>query len=115
MNNAFVVNLSEEETPDTSRVESLRARDSVLVKLIEAIDSLIKSPDWRILKENEFDGLVDSLESRMKAEALRPEVNLPNLYRLQGECGWAQRFSKLELLRAKYHQELMGIRKITAE
>lgn len=97
----------------TTQIEKLRERDSELVRIIEALDALIKSEEWRTLKTLVFDTILDSLDSRVRSEADRPEVSLPELYKLQGEKRWARRYCDLAVLRNQYHNELIGIRKRT--
>lgn len=103
---------NENQIPE-ERLEHLRVRDSQLVRMIESLDALIKSQEWRTLKEDLFDGVLDSIDKRVRQENEKPELSLPELYRLQGEKRWAKKFSRLELLRESLHQELIKIRKIT--
>jgi len=111
MNNSLDIDLS--EIPGSEiRQEALRERDSKLVRVIEALDAIIESNEWRTLKEEVFDEVHASVERRLQAEANKSEVALPELYRLQGERKWAMRFAKLEVLRSQYRTELTSIRKI---
>lgn len=100
----------ENQIPET-RIENLRVRDSQLVRMIESLDALIKSQEWRTLKEDLFDDVLESIEKRIKQETEKPELSLPELYRLQGEKKWAKKFSQLSILRESLHKELVGIRK----
>lgn len=110
MNNSFKIAL-DDDTPGVDPEVLLRERDSRLVRIIEAIDGLIKSYEWRTLKELVFDDVLEGIDSKLKDEALKPEVILPEVYRLQGERAWAKRYASLEHMRDKYHRELIGIRK----
>jgi len=112
MNNALIVELNTEEVIDPRRVEALRERDSELVRMIEAIDALLKSNEWSTLKELEFDKTVATLEANLANEATKSEISAPTIYRLQGELKWARKFSKLENLSDQYRKELNGIRKV---
>lgn len=111
MNNSLNIeplDLSTEETgPD---LERLRGRDARLVKLIEALGSLKKNKEWSTLREELFDGDLDSLERRQVTEANKLEVNLPTLYRLQGQIQQARRWD-LDSLLVQYQAELANIRK----
>lgn len=91
--------------------ERLRERDSELVRIVEALDVIIASTEWHTLKDLVFDKELVSIASKIMRETSKPELSLPELYRLQGEKKWSARFSSLELLRNKYHTELVGIRK----
>lgn len=112
MNNALLtdptVDLSVEETGvDLVR---MRERESRLVKLIEALGGLSKNKEWSTLREELFDGDLESLERKQAAEANKLEVSLPNLYRLQGQMIQAKRWD-LDSLAAQYQAELANIRK----
>lgn len=107
MNNSFTLETPvSPEKPDTR----LREREAKLVRMIEAATYVSLSKEWSTLKEELFDGAFESIESRIKAEAEKPELNLPELYRLQGERKWAKRYS-MEHLIDMYRTELAQIRK----
>ena len=93
--------------------ETLRERDSRLVRIIESLGAIMDSKEWSTLKENVFDDVYFSIERRMKKEMEKPEISLPEMYRLQGEMKWAKKYSNLDTLREVFHQELVKIRKIT--
>lgn len=111
MNNALIQDPFEQSAPD--RAENLRERDSHLVRVIEAIDGVLATREWRTLKELVFEPAAASIEKRLADEAGKPEISTPSLYRLQGEKLWSSRYASLEKLRTKFHRELMSIRKIT--
>lgn len=112
MNNSLSIELVEDSIPET-RQELLRERDSKLVRIIEALDAIMQSNEWRTLKEEVFDDVLLSVGKRLELETAKPEVSLSEIYRLQGERKWAKQYSRLEVLRDRYRTELASIRKIT--
>lgn len=105
MNNSL---LPTEETKDeTTR---LRERDSVLVRLIEAITDIQATSAWSTLKEEEFDDEMARLERLLKAESLKKTLDDPEIYRLQGRIETAKKFS-LDKLLSDYRSERDTIRK----
>lgn len=111
MNNSLNIeslDLSVEDTgPDLVR---LRGRETRLIKLIEALGGLKKNKEWSTLREELFDGDLESLERRQTTEANKLEVSLPTLYRLQGQIQQARRWD-LDSLLVQYQVELANIRK----
>lgn len=108
MNNSKIANNSIEEMPvDTT---SLKEREAKLVRIIEALLRVSEAADWYTLKTEIFDGLVETLERRISAEAKKPEVVPSELYRLQGQLGWAKKYSNLENLAQVFKVELTNIR-----
>lgn len=102
-----------DEQLSQERIESLRERESKLVRIVEAIDGLLKSSEWRTLKEEILDDLVSTINTEITLEVSKPEISLNKLYRLQGKKDWAQNYADLALLRNKYFKELLSIRKLT--
>lgn len=107
MNNSLAVEVSQEKQP----IERLREREAKLVRLLEAILSLTESAGWSTLKEELFDEVLGSIETRLRLEAEKPEINLPELYRLQGERKWAKRYASPTHLAESLQTELVHIRK----
>lgn len=111
MNNSFNVDLNEDFREETRDETPLREREAKLVRLIEVFDALSRSAEWSSLKQELFDGALESIESRMRDEARKPEVSLPALYRLQGERTWAKRYSDPVSYVSQLTAELAAIRK----
>lgn len=108
MNNSFPLETDvSQEKPD----ERLKEREAKLVRLIEALQGINQSPEWSTLKRELFDGVLEGIEGRIKNEANKPELNAPELYRLQGERKWANRYADLDELTNLYRAELANIRK----
>lgn len=91
--------------------EHYQQREGVLVRLIEALGRIERSEDWSTLTSEVFDGVLESLEGRLSAEANKPLVDLPAIYRLQGQIQWAKKYADLAVLTNSYRLELQGIRK----
>ena len=108
MNNSSVQNL--EETED-SRLSFLQEQQGELTRLVEAINRVEASEDWRKLKELLLDGIVEKLERQLKDEAKKDEVILPKLYRLQGQIEWAKKYSNLKKISDEKRLEIEHIKK----
>lgn len=100
MNNAFV---SQETTQDKEILD--RERIEFLIETIEALTNIAGSNYWHVLQKNVFDV---SLEKAKKS--LAKEKDTTEIFRLQGEIKWGERFN-LEDLITKYRNELKVIRK----
>jgi hypothetical protein len=68
----------------------LREIQNNLVRLIESYVALDKNPDWKVLQELVFEKSLASIERQILNEALSKEINLNELYKLQGEWAWAK-------------------------
>jgi len=88
MNNAFFF---EEEEPQIDTSEE-QAR---LTKIIEAIAGLVENKDWRTLQEMVFAKEKERITKIILSEAKKQELNLSEIYRLQGELQWAKRYADL--------------------
>jgi hypothetical protein len=107
MNNSLVN--FEEEKVDIK--PTLRHRETEVVAIIDAISKLLITDEWNTLKNLIFDGLVTSLEKRLKTESSADEIKTSELYRLNGQLTWAKKYSDLSKLLDVYKLELMNIRK----
>src|SRR3990167_4477845 len=108
MNNSSVQNL--EETED-SRLSFLQEQQGELSRLVEAINRVEQSEDWRKLKELLLDGIVEKLERQLKDEAKKDEVSLPEVYRLQGQISWARKYTNLKKISDEKRLEIENIKK----
>jgi hypothetical protein len=105
MNNAKLImeNMLSEETPrDTLPILRERAED--LSETIEALNHIAESSYWKVLQKNVFD--VDLARAKRR---LVLEKDTTEIFRLQGEIRWGEKFS-LEALIQKYRDELQGIK-----
>ena len=71
---------------------------------------MLKNKHWLILKELVFDKQVAKLERLLLAEAKSPEVQIENIYKLQGELTWAKRYADLSKFAEQLKKELEGIK-----
>src|SRR3990167_11178088 len=108
MNNSNVHNIEEKED---SRLSFLQEQQGELTRLVEAINRVEASEDWRKLKELWLDGIVEKLERQLKDEAQKGEVSLPKLYRLQGQIEWARKYSNLKKISDEKRLEIENIKK----
>ena len=111
MNNS---NIQLEEKED-SRLSFLQEKQGELAQLVEAINRVEANEDWRKLKDLLLNGVVDKLERQLKDEASKQEVNLPKIYRLQGEIEWARKYSDLKKFSNERRLEIENLKKQTHE
>ena len=88
----------------------LRQRQTELVKIIDSLQAIINSEDWKVVKVLVFDGLVDTLEKRLQSEASKKLIDTDELHRLTGQLMWAKRYADLNKLNDVFKLELTSIR-----
>ena len=103
------VSLSEEEKVDVK--PQLQQREGTLIKIIEAIQGVAKTPEWSTLKTELFDNLVNVIEKDLRDEAKKEDPDALKLNRLAGQLKWAEKFSDLTKLENVFRVELTGLRK----
>lgn len=94
---------------DADKLTIVRERDAHLVRLLESITEVQATRAWSTLKE-EFDGEIARLNRLLLAESKKSEVNLPEVYRLQGRIESAKKYS-LEKLFEDYMTERETIKR----
>ena len=102
MNNAFITKEMSEEV-DSSVL--LREKVDKTTEIIEALQNIAGSSYWKVLEQNVFEVDLAKAKSRLAKEKDTTEI-----FRLQGEIRWGEKFD-LEKLLEKYRNELLGIRK----
>lgn len=95
-----------------SKKESLRIRQTELIKILEALSKLGQSEEWNVLKELIFDKSLASIERQMLNYSKEPKINTDKLYKLQGEWDWAKRYFDIERFAESLKKELEEINKI---
>ena len=88
--------------------ERLLERQQELIKTIEALDGVIRSKDWQVIREM-FEKLSLSLERQLLTEAKKPLIEEEKIYFLQGQLATAKRYDLItyqDMLR----KELQGIK-----
>lgn len=109
MNNSLHVDLNDSFAEKPNQ-EPLREREAKLLRVIASLDALIQSPEWSTLKTELFEEVLKNAENRLRIESEKAEVNLPELYRLQGERKWARNYANPITLQNQYRTELAHIR-----
>ena len=109
MNNSKIVSDNfEESKEDNSQI--FEVKQGKLSQIIEAINGVEASEDWRKLKKLLLDGIVSNLERQLLNEVSRKEINPSEIYRLQGQLTWAKRYADLKKLAESKKRELEGIK-----
>lgn len=107
MNNAF---LQTEPEPVFDPKPQLRAEESKMVRIIEAVQEIEESDAWSSLKQTVFDHLLDTLEKELKEEARKPNPDTNRLNRIAGQMEWAEKYVDLSKLALRYRNQLQAIR-----
>ena len=88
--------------------EKLIERQSELIRNIEAIGEVLKSKDWKVVRET-FEKLVESYERQLLSEAKKPVLEENKIYFLQGQIATARRYD-LATYSEMLKKELQGIK-----
>lgn len=114
MNNSFIAieNVSLNEDKKDINKPFLRAKETKLTAVIEAIVRLANNEDWLLLKEEVFDGVVESLKKQRDTEVEKKPLNGPVIHSLNGQLVWAKKYSDILTLAEIYKLELVNIRKV---
>ena len=100
------------ETLTEEQKELLRETQGRLIKLLEALDVLSKTKEWKVLTELWFDRSVESIERQLRNKVLSPdELNTVDIYRLQGQWVWAKQHSDIPTFVRSLKAELENIKK----
>lgn len=110
MNNSSISIDRIEPEPEKELLPRLRAEESRLTLIIEAIQEVQKSKAWSTLKTEVFESLVNVLEKDLKNEARKEDPSLLKLTRVAGELKWAEKYSDLSKLEQLYRVQLQNIR-----
>ncbi len=115
MNNSLIAMESVSLAEDKEQVDIsvLRAKETELIAVIEAIVHLSVNPDWITLKEKVFDGVVNSLVKKRdsQVDVIDKSLNGPAIHSLNGQIRWAKKYSNILDLAHIYKLELTNIRK----
>ena len=111
MNNSKIALENLEEKED-NRLSFLQKQQGELTQLVEAINRVENSEDWRKLKELLLDGVVTGLEKNLRLESEKRELNLPKIYRLQGQLEWARKYTNLGRLVEVKRKEIENIKNL---
>lgn len=108
MNNSKIVHFNLEETDDNSSF--LEKTKGELSQIVEAINRVEATRDWQKLKELVLDGVVQSLERQLRNESEKRELNIPEIYRLQGQLAWAKKYADLKKFSEFFKQQIQNIK-----
>ena len=113
MNNSLIAIESTMELQEVDNTTRFREKESELIAIIEALDAIAESKEWKVLKEKIFDGLVDRLrrlrENEIETDG-KKSLNGPSIHYLSGQLKWAKTYSDLSTLANIYKQELTNIK-----
>lgn len=110
MNNSKITNdfVEPEEVKDIK--PQLRARETELIAIIRAIENLNANPDWKLLQDKIFNGVVLSLNKELMSEVKKQPLNGPKIHSLNGQIKWAEKYTNLSDLASIYKLELLNVR-----
>ena len=108
MNNSKIV--LENITEGTDKVSFLQKQQGELIQIVEAINRIEETEDWKKLKSMLLDGAVKALEKQLLSESSKQEVSIPELYRLQGQLAWAKKYADLKKLSEYFKQQIENIK-----
>lgn len=89
--------------------EKLIARQSELIRIVEAIDEVLHTREWQTIREV-FDTRVEALEKQILLEA-SAEIDIKKLYYLQGQKAEIKRYDLATYAEA-CKKELQGLKNI---
>ena len=104
MNNSRISGIKAETEIDIRPM--LRARETELLKLIDALENIRGSEYWDVLVEKLFKKELETLYRKIR-NITEPHI----LYRTQGEINWVEKYVDFDKLINSYRLELQGIRK----
>lgn len=108
MNNSII---SYNNLEDDEEVKPLKNKLAELSKIVEAISQVESTPEWKNLKKVLIDDVVANIERLLSSEARKPEINTPEIYRLQGQLTWARRYADLKKLAESFMLQITNLKK----
>ncbi len=99
--------LEADEPQDTQIL--LRQKLVETEKILKALLAVNESREWQTLKELVLDGVVQTLEKRLRQESNKAVLDGPEIYRVQGQLAWARRYADLSKLADAYKIELNNL------
>lgn len=110
MNNSRISLDNVFDEPEVDRKPQLREQESELVKIIEALGKVAGSKDWSTLKNTVFAGVVETLETKLKAEASKDDPDKMVLAKINGQLVWARKYVDLDSLTNVFRLQLTQVR-----
>ena len=113
MNNSFFAqeSITLEVNPPVDISEKLRTKEAELLTIIEAIETIADSREWKVLKEKIFDNLVEAIKHQRDMEIEKKPFNASIIHSLNGQLTWATKYSDFAKLSDIYKSELQNVRK----
>lgn len=93
-----------------SQEDSLKKLEAKTLRIIQAVEGLEKSQDFRTLKTEVFEGISERLTRELLEESKKENPNTNKLSRIAGELKWAERFADLPKFKESQRVELTRIR-----
>mgnify|MGYP001582717618 CR=1 FL=1 len=109
MNNSKIV-LENSEEMDMDKVSFLQGQQGELTQIVEVINRIEATEDWKKLKSMLLDGMVKTLEKQLLSEVNKSEIAIPELYRLQGQLAWAKKYADLKKMSEYFKQQIDNIK-----
>lgn len=107
MNNSLLEIEEDKKSEDIKPL--IRKKQSELLKIIETLEAVASSKEWKLLDEYIFSKQVDSIKKRLETESTKNELQPAEIYRLNGQLLWAKRYSNLYKLAEVYKAELNNL------
>lgn len=89
----------------------LEQRRAELVKIIESFDKLERSEEWITVKTLVFGQSLQSIERQLLSKSLEQNLDMTELYRLQGKREWAKRYEDVPKFISSLKKELEDIKR----
>jgi len=106
MNNSHIAHMNTFEEPVIDTKPLLREQSTELTEIIEALEAIKGSNYWKLLEEKVFTGVLESLQRKIRSEKDSAEI-----FRLQGQIVWAEKYCDLNKLSKTYRDMLTNVRK----
>lgn len=101
MNNFVIASQSVEKEEVYNAGPALRKRVQELSQIIGALRAIQSSEHWKVLEGNVWSSVTSSLYKR-----LRNEKDPSEIYKLQGQILWADKYTNLKGLEESFAKEL---------
>lgn len=109
MNNSLI---AKENVETADKTDFLEREMGKLSQIVEAINRVEASEDWKKLKSLVLDGVVESLKKGLVDEASKRDVDTAEIYRLQGQLLWANKYADLKEFSKWYVLQIENIKKL---
>lgn len=111
MNNSKIASMNSDDSEEShDRNSILQTQQGELSQVVEAINRVEQSSDWQKLKRLTLDGVLANLEHQLLKQMMQKEINLPEVYRLQGQITWAKKYVDLKKLGEFFKLQIESIK-----